>query len=304
MDNWPVRLGIVIIPTSPWSEMVRRARIVEEAGFDTLMTGDHLRHPLDPAAEFLDGWTALAGWAAVTSRVRLAMLVSNVIYRQPAVLAKQAIAVDHISDGRLDLGIGSGVFESDHRMAGVPTWSLDERVGRTEEVIVLVDRLLRGVTEDWAGRWYSVADAAVAPLPVQRPRPPIVVGANHSRMLRVTARHADVWNTWGGYGLDEPTFLARTRHRVAEIDHACENAGRDPASLERSVLVHHSVFQPWRSTGNFERIVSTFAAIGFGECLMYWPQPHERDGFDRVITEVLSGNPSQRSPSRPTASSS
>lgn len=194
--------------------MVRRAEVVEAAGFDTLMTGDHLRHPFDAAAEFLDGWTVLAGWAAVTTRVRLAMLVSNAIYRQPALLAKQAIAVDHISGGRLDLGIGSGIFETDHAMAGVPPWTLDERIGRTDELIEVVDRLLRGQTEDWNGRWYSVTQAAVAPPPIQQPRPPIVVGANHRRMIRVAARRADVWNTWGGYGIDEEAFLSlRTRSR-------------------------------------------------------------------------------------------
>lgn len=108
---------------------------VEEAGFDLLMTGDHMRHPFDANFELLDGWTVLAAWGVLTSRVRLAMLVSNVIYRNPALLARQAVAVDHISAGRLDLGIGSGIFGTDHAMAGVRPWSGDERLERTEEVV-------------------------------------------------------------------------------------------------------------------------------------------------------------------------
>jgi alkanesulfonate monooxygenase SsuD/methylene tetrahydromethanopterin reductase-like flavin-dependent oxidoreductase (luciferase family) len=282
-----MRIGIAVLPSSPWSEMTERARTVEAAGFDTLMTGDHLRHPFDPEHEFLDGWSVLAAWGAVTSRVRLAMLVSNVIYRNPAVLAKQAVAVDHISNGRLDLGIGSGVFETDHDMAGVPRWSLDERLGRTEEVVVIVDRLLRGVVDDFEGRWYSVRQAAMSPLGVQEPRPPIVIGANHAAMLRLAAERADVWNTWGGYGHDSDAFLELTRDRVRFVDRACEELDRDPASLERSVLVHHSAFDPWHSTDAFRTIVDRFGELGFGECIMYWPRPEERDTFDRVATDVL-----------------
>jgi alkanesulfonate monooxygenase SsuD/methylene tetrahydromethanopterin reductase-like flavin-dependent oxidoreductase (luciferase family) len=282
-----MRIGMAVLPSVRWPELTAQARTVESAGFDTLVTGDHLRHPLDADFPFLDGWSVLAGWAVVTSRVRLAMLVSNAIYRTPALLAKQAIAVDHISEGRLDLGIGSGVFDSDHDMAGVPRWSLDERVGRTDELVVLVDRLLRGVVDDYEGRWYFVRQAAVSPLPVQRPRPPIVVGANHARMLRVAAVRADVWNTWGGYGLDSETFVEVTGRRVALIDRLCAEQGRDPATLSRSVLVHHSAFDPWRSTDAFRRIVDDMAALRFSECIFYWPRDEERATFDRVATDVL-----------------
>lgn len=282
-----MHVGIITLPDAPWDELAGRARTVEDAGFDSVATGDHMRHPFDGNVPFLDGWSILAGWATVTSTVRLAMLVSNVIYRNPAVLAKQAVAVDHLSSGRLDVGVGAGVFDTDHAMAGIEKWRVEERIGRTEETLLIVDRLLRGVFDDFNGRWYSVRDAAMAPASIQAPRPPIVLGANHPRMLRLAARHADVWNTWGGYGLDEAAFLRLTEERVATIERACDEADRDPTTLRRSVLVHHSAFRPWDSPRAFGSIVERFEALGFDECVMYWPEPHERVVFDRVATDVL-----------------
>lgn len=282
-----MRLGIALLPAPPWDEVVSQVLTVEQGGFDILMTGDHMRHPTDPEVEFLDGWSVLAAWAALTSRVRLAMLVSNVIYRNPALLARQAAAVDQISRGRLDLGIGSGVFGTDHAMAGVERWSLDERLERTEEVVEIVDRLLRGVVDDYEGRWYRVREAAMSPGPVQQPRPPIVVGANHRRMLRLAARRADTWNTWGGYGLDAEEFFSLTAQRVDVINRLCGEFGRDQATLRRSVLVHHSAFDPWRSAKAFECIVERFRHMGFSECIFYWPDPHERPIFDDIVARVL-----------------
>lgn len=144
--------------------------------------------------------------------------------------------------------------------------------------------------DDFDGKWYRVAQASVVPGPVQSPRPPIVIGANHARMLHVAAKRADVWNTWGGYGIDESSFLELTRERARIIDRACEeliHLGRDPETLLRSVLVHHGAFDPWSSTHSFRSIAEAFTALGFSECIMYWPQPHERAVFDQVVTDVI-----------------
>lgn len=117
----PIRFGLMSFRPA-WQEAMEDAGRARRHGFDSLLTGDHLRHPRDPRFGFLDGWSMLAAWAAATSDIRLGMLVSNIIYRHPVVLARQAAAVDHISGGRLNLGIGTGVYATDHAMVGTEPW--------------------------------------------------------------------------------------------------------------------------------------------------------------------------------------
>lgn len=113
------------------------------------------------------------------------------------------------------------------------------------------------------------------------------MAATRKRMLGVAARRADTWNTWGGYGLDAEEFFSLTADRVDLVNRLCHEGGRDPATLRRSVLVHHSAFDPWRSTQAFVSIVERFRALGFSECIFYWPRPDERGGFDQVASRVL-----------------
>ena len=183
-------------------EAMSDARLAADAGFDLIATADHLRHPRDISVPGLDGWSMLAAWAVATERLRLSMLVSNLIYRRPAVLAKQVITVDQLSGGRLDVGVGAGVYPTDHKMAGVREWSPRERVDRLDEFVRALDAALRGA-DSFEGDSYSFRDASWAPGPLQQPRPPILIGAVGPRMLRVTARLADVWSAFGGLALDD-----------------------------------------------------------------------------------------------------
>lgn len=109
-------------------DVIADARLAGEAGFDLIATADHLRHPRDPQVPGLDGWSILAAWTVTTQRLRLAVLVSNLIYRHPVLLAKQVITVDQLSGGRVDVGVGTGVYPTDHSMAGVQNWAARERV--------------------------------------------------------------------------------------------------------------------------------------------------------------------------------
>lgn len=285
-----MQFGIALLPDRAWPELLGRAQLVEELGFDVLMTGDHMRHPTDPTHPFLDGWTVLTAWAAATNRVRLAMYASNLIFRHPVVLAQQAIALDHVSGGRLQLGVGAGVFETDHAMAGVRNWSPGERVARVAESLEILSRLLAGDLGDYSGEHYQFRDAALGLLPIQQPRPPLIVGAQGPRMLRLTARLADGWNTYGGYDVpDAEAFFERTQARSNLLDRECESIGRDPATLSRSVLVHHSCFNPWSSVAEFESTVDRFSRIGIGELIFYWPSPDQMGVFESVAAETLPG---------------
>ena len=177
-----MRFGLMSLAGTP-EDVIADARLAADAGFDVIATADHLRHPRDPQVPGLDGWSILAAWAVTTERLRLAMLVSNLIYRHPVVLAKQVITVDQLSGGRVDVGVGAGVYPTDHSMAGVANWTPRERVDRLDEFVRALAAALDG-DESFDGRFYSFSNASWAPGPRQQPRPPLAVGAVGPRLLR------------------------------------------------------------------------------------------------------------------------
>lgn len=280
-----LKFGLEAFPTD-LAGVVAEAVRAEEHGFDVLATGDHIRHPRDPDVAILDGWSVLANWAAHTQKVRLAMLVSNLIYRDPVLLAKQAVAVDQLSNGRLDLGIGTGVYRTDNLMAGVPEWSPGERVGRLAEALEIVDGLLRGAMTEYEGRYYRFEQASVSPGPVQNPRPPLTVGAEGPRTLRLAARYADRWMSFGGFASTPEEYEDSVEKRTRILEKHCEEIGRDPDSITRSLFVFHPL-DPWRSKGDFESIIERFSAMGFAEFIFPSPGSDEMVVFDHVVTEII-----------------
>lgn len=281
-----MRFGMEIIVGSRWSETTERIRSYEQRGFEVVATGDHMRHPLDPDYELLDGWSVLPAWAMVTSKVRLAMLVTNIIYRSPVLLARQAAAVDHISGGRVEVGVGAGVFDSDHSMSGVPNWSVNERIARLDEFLRAYAAILAG-EESFVGRWYGFSQAILSPRPVQRPRPPLIVGANGRRTIELAARYGDVWNTWGGYGIDETRFFELAIERSRLFTQSCLRNERDPAVPMRSILIHHAAVDAWRSRDKFREVVERSAESGFAELIFYEPRPERQESFDEIVEDVL-----------------
>jgi alkanesulfonate monooxygenase SsuD/methylene tetrahydromethanopterin reductase-like flavin-dependent oxidoreductase (luciferase family) len=173
----------------------------------------------------MEGWTLLAALAASTDRIRLGTLVTGVTYRHPSILAAEAVTVDQVSGGRLELAIGAAWFEGEHRELGIPFPSTGERVQRLEEAVQVI-RLV--MTEDGAtfeGRHYCLEGATYHPRPVQQPHPPIWIGAGgERRTIPIAARHADVWHSFGS--------VDGLRRKAAVLDRAAEAAGRDPASIE------------------------------------------------------------------------
>jgi alkanesulfonate monooxygenase SsuD/methylene tetrahydromethanopterin reductase-like flavin-dependent oxidoreductase (luciferase family) len=251
-------------------EVEADARLALEAGFDAIATGDHLRHPHDRSVPLLDGWSVITAWATITEQLRIGMLVSNLIYRHPVLVAKQAISVDQLSGGRLDLGVGAGVYPTDHAMAGVPVWSAGDRVQRLSEFVRAVDLGLRG-EESFDGQFFGFSEASWSPGPVQRPRPPIAIGAVGPRLLRLTAELADVWSAFGGIGLDdEEAFFSALRDQSRTLNLCCEKIGRDPQSLRRSLLAFRPL-APWRSVQRLEQVANAASRLGFDELILYKP---------------------------------
>ena len=268
-----------------WPEILAFARHVEEAGCDSLWVCDHLlSHPGDGSTEgVIEAWTLLAALAAVTDRIELGQLVTCISFRNPAILAKMAATADEISDGRVILGLGAGWDDLEYRAFGLAT---DHRVDRFEEALGIVGPLVRGKRVAVTGTHHRVDDAILLPPPARRI--PILIAADGPRMLRLTARHADAWNTaWFGAPDD------RLRAKLAEFDRALRAERRDPDDVRRTVGM--SVVDPEAGspsavddeepfTGSVEELARAFddyAAVGVEELILLL-QPTTERSVDRV----------------------
>ena len=183
----------------------------------------------DRTGPCFEGWTMLAALAGLTRRIRLGVMVTGNPYRHPAVLANMAASVDVISSGRLELGIGAGWNEEESAAYGIGLPPLRERFDRLEEACEVLDLLLSQETSSFVGKYYRLNDARCEPKPVQKPRPPLVIGGGgEKRTLRIAARFADQWNAPGA----TPAVLA---HKVEVLHAHCADVGRDPTEIEISV---------------------------------------------------------------------
>ena len=200
-----------------WEQWLALAQACEEHGIETLFRSDHYLSQGDGGRrDALDAWTTLAGLAARTSKLRLGTLVSPITFRHPAVLAKSAVTVDHISGGRVEVGMGAGWMEPEHAAYGFPFPELSERL-----------RLLAEHLETVSGHWTA---GPALPKPVQQPHPPLIVGGSAGRgTAEPAARFADEYNTL----LADAKECSRRRRR---LDEACERVGRDPATMRFSLM--------------------------------------------------------------------
>lgn len=211
-----------------WPDYIAAVKLVEELGFDSVWTFDHML-PWSGAEDgaCFETWTTLAAMAAQTSSIRIGALVNGVLYRDPATLAKSAVQVDLISNGRLEFALGAAWAEREFRAYGLPFPPAAERLARLDEALQVVKALWMQPRTTYRGRYYTTDNAPCEPKPVQRPHPPIMVGGNGRGTLRVTARHATEWN-----GQGSPATCAE---RIAFLRQECGAIGRDPAEIALSV---------------------------------------------------------------------
>jgi probable F420-dependent oxidoreductase len=200
------------------------AQQAEADGFDSLWMADHLlyRYPDEPTTGIWECWTILTALAEATSRVELGPLVACNSFRNPAILAKMATAIDEVSGGRLILGVGAGWNEPEYKAFGLP---YDHRVDRFEEALQILKPLLRDGHVDFTGKYYQALNCENLPLGPRPQGPPLMVGGEGPRMLRLAAQYGDTWNT--GY-MGVPETMADP---FARIQAACREVGRDPATL-------------------------------------------------------------------------
>lgn len=238
----------------------------------------------------LEAWTTLAAMAVSTSRVRIGTLVTNITYRNPALLAKEAITIDHLSGGRLELGLGAaGTRADDAAVAGVDYWPTAERVERFGEFVDMVSKLTSGA-ETYEGRFYRSDRFSTGSWPVQK-RLPITIGAHGPRTLRIAARHADTWNVSAGFGRSIEDLIGFLREYNERLDELALGEGRQPGDIRRSLLIGgQQGFDFWRSQDAFEKFFRSVADAGTSDLVFAYPPPSLIDGptFLKRVTPLLS----------------
>jgi alkanesulfonate monooxygenase SsuD/methylene tetrahydromethanopterin reductase-like flavin-dependent oxidoreductase (luciferase family) len=274
----------------PLPELTDRWRRAEHFGFDVLWNVDTVVEPDRRRHAMFDGPATLTLMAVRTSTIRIGTLVSSLYFRSPVTLAKATMTVDHISGGRVELALGVGDPSAGEGATGV-SWTAGDRVERFREFVELTDLLLRQDVTTYEERFYRFAEAEMIPPPLQRPRPPITIGAHGPKMLAIAARFADGWSSWGGYDVDsEERFFHVTRDRSARFDDLCTTFDRDAGSIRHS-LVCFPPLKPWDSVEYFRDFVGRYRAIGIDEFVLYWPQtwreaPHEEGVFETLCTLI------------------
>ena len=228
----PIRFGIQTgQQLVEWPQMLDLWQKADRWGYDSLWNFDHF-YPIfvAPDGPCFEGWTTLSALAQATKRARIGTLVNGNTYRHPCVTAKMAATVDHVSGGRLDFGIGAGWFELEHRSFGIDFKTVPERLRALDEACQIIKGMFTGDKTSVRGRHYTVTDALGMPKPVQKPHPPFMIGGTGEKvLLKIVAKHADMWNT--GAHAD------RMRHLIEVIDRHGEAVRRDTSAIEKTVLM-------------------------------------------------------------------
>ncbi len=291
----PLRFQVLCLPNVPWHELRDRFVRLEQLGIEVAALPDHFVDWTHPPSPWFESWTALTGLAVATTSIRLTTCVTQIPLRNPAMFARQALTLDHISNGRVEVGLGTGLAKDPSlAMIGVSDWEGRERVARLAEYVQIVGRLLGDEVTSFAGEFYQVEGAIMNPRPVQSPRPPITVGALGPVMIRHAARLADTWNSLSFRESFEEQ-VAETRERVALMDEACEALGRERGSLRRSYTMFDARARPrgggidyYESVGRFEEMVDRILELGIDEVVLYHPlEERQMPTFERIATDVL-----------------
>jgi alkanesulfonate monooxygenase SsuD/methylene tetrahydromethanopterin reductase-like flavin-dependent oxidoreductase (luciferase family) len=290
-----LRFGVITLQNVAWKELVRRWQFIEKAGFDTIWVADHFLHWNLQMMPFFEAWSILSALACHTSQIRFGTLVTAMHWRHPAWLAKQALTIDHISNGRLELGLGAGgSSQVEYSMTGVKEWEPREKVTRFKEYVEIVDQLLRNRVTTYHGKYYRLEEAVMQPDPIQKPRPPLTIGAFGPRMLQIAARYADTWNTLGD-PISNHENMKTTIHRISLLNKYCKQINRDAQILKRSYAVYereaiHNIsgFKLYESAEIIEDVVKKCLDLGFTEILIPYPLIEEDiPVFEQIAREVI-----------------
>jgi alkanesulfonate monooxygenase SsuD/methylene tetrahydromethanopterin reductase-like flavin-dependent oxidoreductase (luciferase family) len=305
-----IKLGVLLWSQgTDWESFEATAVKVDELGYDHLWTWDHLYAIFgDPYQPIFEGWAALAAWAKVTTRVRIGLLVGANTFRNPALAAKTAVTLDHISEGRAILGLGGAWFQLEHEAYGIDFGtSPGNRLDWLDEAVGVVRRLLAGEEVTHQGPRYHFDRLRLHPTPRQRHLPLMIGGSGERKTLRTVARYADMWNAFG----DAETLT----HKAAVLARHCEDVGRDPSEIEYTVgckpLIRDREVEARRVwemqmehnrtpmtavendnsfwVGTVDQIVERVSMLrqaGFGTVIAEMAAPYDEETLERLIGEV------------------
>lgn len=229
-----------------WADMLALWQRADAWGYHSLWNFDHF-YPIfvDPEGPCLEGWTTLSALAQATTRARIGTLVNGNTYRHPSLTANAAASLDHISGGRLNLGLGAGWFELEHQQLGFDFKTVGGRLAALDEACQIIKGLFTQERTTLHGRHYQVTDALCLPKPVQKPHPPILIGGTGEQvLLKLVARHADMWNA--------SADAAEMGRLVGVIKRHCDAIGRDPDTIEKTIMIPFA----YRATPDEEQFVS------------------------------------------------
>jgi len=287
-----MRHGIVILPQDPWFEASRKWALAEELGFDHAWTYDHLswRSLAD------EPWGAtvptLTAAATVTSSIRLGTFVASPNFRHPVTFAKDLATIDDVAAGRLLLGIGSGGTGFDAFVLGQPEFTPRQRHARFTEFVEGLDTLLRFETDgaiSFEGEWFDAVNARMVGTPAQSPRIPFVLAANGPKGLALVAKHGQGWVTTGPDGVHGDDWWRAVAELSSRLDAAANDAGRDPASIDRYLALDMNGTFSMSSVAAFEDETARAAELGFTDVISHWPRAEGiYAGSESVLLEVAS----------------
>ena len=289
-----VRVGVLILPAQPWREAARWWQMAEGLGFAHAWVHDHIAWRDLIGKPWFAAMPTLAAAAAVTSRIRLGTLVCTPNYRHPVTLAKETVALDDISGGRMTLGLGTGVDGPDALVLGDPPPDRATRVSRFAEFTALTDRLLRQDVTDFDGAHYRTRQAWMTPGCTQRPRVPLAVAAPSPQTMRVAARYADLWITNGVTprpGLRAAVVDATTAYQQAQrFAEACVAEGRDPQEPARLVFHANRDRSALASVAEFTDLAGAYAEAGMTDLVVPFPRTEPPHVADLAVLERVSAD--------------
>lgn len=273
----PTRFGIQVPQQNGnWKDILRLWQEADALQFDTAWVFDHFL-PIfsDPSGPCLEGWTSLAALAIATKRIRLGVMVTGNTYRHPAILAKMATTIDIVSEGRLILGMGSGWFQLEHETYDIEFPKIGDRLIALDESITLIKQLWTEDRTTFTGRYHHLRDAPFEPKPIQKPYPPILIGAGGEKIaLGIVARHADMWNTFG----TPETF----RKKIQSLEAHCKRIGRDIDDIEKSVLITTTA----SADHNTRKLIDDYLRVGVTHIVFSLPASTEASQLRRFARDI------------------
>src|SRR5262245_3141042 len=279
----PLRFGVQTSPqNTTYEELVSVWKEADDLGFDSAFAFDHFMPIMaNPGGPWFEGWTLLAALATQTRHLRVGLLVTGNIYRFPALLAKSAVTVDHVSNGRLILGIGAGWFEGECKAYGIPFYTVGQRARRLGESVEVLTKLFTQPRTTFKGKYYTLDDAPCEPKAVQKPHPPILVGGMGPKLVQpVAARYAQIWHFFVRDGDAE-----KAKELCEGFDKICHDVGRDPAEVEKATSLRAA--ELGSSAEEMRAKVRGLADIGVRHIVVQLSPPFDRGLLRRFAEEVM-----------------